>query len=122
MALGKGNLTAAEAVQGKVLELDADNREAQVFQDRIRQAPAHERRICIQQVVLFPGICSSGSVTTRQSGNWISERVSRREAEISDLTATSGDVCGEALGANGFIIRVTDATAPHGSIFTIPTS
>jgi eukaryotic-like serine/threonine-protein kinase len=53
-ALGKGNLTVAEAELGKVLQLDAGNHEAQVFQERIKQARAHERRLRIQQAVLFP--------------------------------------------------------------------
>jgi len=53
-ALGKGNLTVAEAELGKVLQLDAGNHEAQAFQERIKQARAHERRLRIQQAVLFP--------------------------------------------------------------------
>jgi hypothetical protein len=95
-------LTVAEAVQGKVLEPDADNREAQVFQDRIREAPAHERRICIQQAVLFLRhlfVQERYEEAIQQLDQLASEFPD--EAEISDFTATSGDGCGEAMGLTG---------------------
>jgi hypothetical protein len=53
-ALGRGNLTVAEAELGKVLQLDAGSHEAEVLQGKIKQARAHERRLRIQQAVLFP--------------------------------------------------------------------
>ncbi len=53
-ALNTGNLTMAEAELTKIRELDADNPEVRNFQERIRQARAHERRLRIQQALLFP--------------------------------------------------------------------
>jgi hypothetical protein len=53
-ALGRGNLTVAEAELSKVFQLDAGSHEAEVLQGKIKQARAHERRLRIQQAVLFP--------------------------------------------------------------------
>ncbi len=53
-ALNTGNLTVAEAELGKIRELDAEHPEVRNFQERIKQARAHERRLRIQQALLFP--------------------------------------------------------------------
>jgi len=53
-ALNTGNLTVAEAELTKIRELDAEHPEVRNFQERIRQARLHERRLRIQQALLFP--------------------------------------------------------------------
>lgn len=53
-ALGKGQITTAETALSRLREVDATHHEAAVFEERIRQARAHELRLRLQQALSFP--------------------------------------------------------------------
>jgi tetratricopeptide (TPR) repeat protein len=53
-ALGKGDLTLAEAELSRVAELNAEHHEIQVLKERIEQARAREYRIKVQKAASFP--------------------------------------------------------------------